>query len=68
MRSFCVTFQSVHVAIENANTMLTHPVSAVLKPVYGVSSWETLKGGCASDYAWQMKKRIHMMPKVNANA
>ena len=56
----------VHVAIENANA--THPILAVVKPVYGVSSLATLKGGYGDAYARQMQthKRIHVRTKVNA--
>ena len=35
---------SVDVAIENINTTQTHPIPAVLRPVYGVSSLAMLKG------------------------
>ena len=66
-RCFCV---SVAFALLLADASLTHLIPAVLKPVYGVSSLATPKGGFGVAYARQTQthKRIHEWPTVNANA
>ena len=54
----------------HASTSLTHPIPAVLKPVYGVTSLAALKGGYGSANAQQtqtqMHERIHVRLTVNA--
>ena len=53
----CVTFQSVHVAIENANASHMHAIPVVLNQVQGTSSIATFKGVCGT--VWKCE-RIHI--------
>ena len=64
----CVTFQSVHVVIENASASHMHAILVVSYKGYGASSLATFKGLHGIVNASNVHYRRHTFIKVNVNA